>query len=85
MPFQGSLRYWVEATYGSGESAVTLAVSCKVLDARPGINDKHKVLRGIDSPCACHLFEQATDIVFHLEYIPQCDDTLMNNIIRHEG
>lgn len=81
LPFRGSLWYWVEATYGGGASGATLPVSCKVLDARLGINDKHKVLRGIDSPCACHLLEQATDVVFHLEYIPQCGDTLIKNCI----
>ncbi|GAG74661.1 unnamed protein product, partial [marine sediment metagenome] len=81
LPFRGSIWYWVESSYGGGVSGTTLAVSCKVIDARPGINDKHKVLRGIDSPCACELLEQCTDPVFHLEYIPQCDDTLMDDVI----
>lgn len=81
LPFQGTLWYWKEATYGGGESGTTYPVSCKVIDARPGINDKYKPLKGIDSPCTCHLFEQATDIVFHLEYIPQCDDTLIDHIV----
>jgi len=88
-PFEGTLWYWSEATSGYGisvgtatdGSVVTYPVSCKILDARPGINDKHKVLLGIDSPCACNLYEQATDVVFHLEYIPQCDDTLIAQII----
>jgi hypothetical protein len=39
------------------------------------------VLRGIDSPCACSLFEQATDIVLHIEYIPQCDDVFLDDIV----
>jgi len=86
LPFRGTIWYWVEGTYGAAPSGATeiaanLPVSCKVIDARPGINDKHKVLRGIDSPCACHLLEQATDPVFHLEYIPQSDDTLMDDVI----
>ena len=71
----------METTYGGGASGATLPVSSKVIDARPGINDKHKVLRGIDNPCACSLLEQATDPVFHLEYIPQADDTLMDDVI----
>lgn len=81
MPFQGTLWFWEESTYGGGESGTTHPISCKILDARPGINDKHKKLLGIDSPCACTLFELATDVVFHLEYIPQCDDVLMDYII----
>lgn len=39
------------------------------------------MLRGIDSPGACHLLEQCTDPIFHLEYIPQCDDTLIDDVI----
>jgi len=81
LPFRGSLWYWVESTYGGGASGATLPVSCKVLVARPGINDKHKKLRGIDSPCACSLLEQCTDPVFHLEYIPQSDDTLIDDVV----
>lgn len=81
LPFRGSLWYWSETTYGDGGSGTTYAISCKVLDARPGINDKHKPLYGIDSPCACHLLEQAEDIVFHLEYIPQTDDTLIDLVV----
>jgi hypothetical protein len=81
LPFRGTLWYWEEASYGGGESGTTYAISCKILDARPGIMDKHKVLRGIDRPCACELLEQATDVVFHLEYIPQCDDNLIERII----
>lgn len=85
LPFRGTLWYWVEGSYGGGVSGATLAVSCKVIDARPGINDKHKILRGIDSPCACSLLEQCTDPVFHLEYIPQCDDTLMDDVIDRDA
>ena len=81
LPFQGSIWWWTEASYGGGESGTTNAVSCKVLDARPGINDKHKPLRGIDGPQVCELYEQATDHTFHLEYIPQCDDTLIEAVV----
>lgn len=82
MPFRGSIWYWIESTYGDGGTVThTLPVSCKVIDARPGINDKHKILRGIDSPCVSSLLEQSTDPVFHLEYIPQCDDTLIDDVI----
>jgi len=82
LPFQGTLWYWVEDVYGDGGTLEnTLPISCKIQDARPGIGDKHKVLRGIDSPRACHLLEQCTDPTFHLEYIPQCDDTLIEDVI----
>jgi hypothetical protein len=85
LPFQGTLIYWDEDSYGSGESVTTLPISCKIQDARVGINDKHKKLFGIDSACACHLLEQATDVVFHLEYIPQCDDTLLEKVIDRQS
>jgi len=45
----------------------------QILDARPGIADKHEEIRGIDSACACDLHELANDYTFHLEFHPQCD------------
>jgi len=52
-------------------------ISCKILDMKYSIGDKHKVLRGFDAPNACHLLSQCSDITLHLEYIPQVDDTLL--------
>lgn len=77
-PFQGSAWYWTEATYGAGVSGATAAISCKIQNIRIDTGDRHKVLRGIGSPLACHLLAQTQEPKLHLEYIPQCDDSLMD-------
>lgn len=84
LPFQGLLWYYLEPSYGgviAEPVADILPISTKVLVARPGIGDRHKELRGIDSPLACHLLEQVKDYTFHLEYVPQLGDTLMAQCI----
>jgi len=84
LPFQGRAWYWVESSYGDSSATdgdiTELPISCKIQDMRYGIGDKHKVLRGFDAPNACHLLEQCSDLTLHLEYIPQCDDTLIEDV-----
>lgn len=80
-PFKGKIWYWIEDSYGGGESAVTLPVSCKVLDVRVGTGDRHVPLVGIDSPMACHLLQQTDEPVLHLEYVPHVDDTMIDDVI----
>jgi hypothetical protein len=81
LPFQGRIWYYIESSYGSGPSDIgQLPISTKVLDARPGVGDKHKKIRGIDAPEA-DLLEQCTDETFHLEYIPQVGDTLFEDAV----
>lgn len=80
-PFQGSVWYWVEEGYGNGESSTTLPISCKVQNIRIDTGDRHKVLRDIGAPIACHLLKQTHEPKVHLEYIPQCDDTLIDDVI----
>lgn len=80
-PFQGTVWYWIEGTYGGGESATTLPVSCKVQNVRVDTGDRHKVLKDIGSPLACHLLKQTHEPKLHLEYIPQCDDTMIDDTI----
>lgn len=77
LPFRGTIKYWVEDSYGSGATGGAFAISAKVLNARFGLADKHKKLRGIDSPNACHLLEQCNDWTLHVEYVMQCDDTFL--------
>jgi len=84
-PFKGSIWYWVEASYGGGESAVTLPVSCKVQDVRIGSGDRHIPLRGIDSPLVCNLLKQTNEPTLHIEYIPQCDDTMIDDCVDRIG
>lgn len=80
-PFQGSAWYWIEDSYGSGESTTTLPISCKIQNIRIDTGDRHKVLRDIGSPLACHLLEQTHEPKIHIEYIPQCDDTMIDDVI----
>lgn len=74
-------RYWVESSFGSGESTTTLPISCKILDVRIDTGDRIKDLRGITSPLVCHFLEQVKEPVLHIEYIPQEDDTLIEDVI----
>jgi len=80
-PFQNTAWYWIEDSYGDGESASTLPISCKIQNVRIDTGDRHKVLRDIGSPIACHLLQQTYEPKLHLEYIPQCDDTLIDDVI----
>ncbi len=84
-PFQGEAWYWIEDSYGSGESSTTLPISCKIQSLRIDTGDRHKVLRDIGSPLACHLLKQTHEPKVHLEYIPQCDDTLIDDVINRSS
>jgi len=83
LPFQGKAWYCVQTAYATRPTSgdeTGLPISCKIQDMRYGIGDKHKELRGFDAPNACHLLEQCSDLTLHLEYIPQCDDTLIEDV-----
>ena len=84
-PFKGSAWYWVEASYGGGKSGSTLPISCKIQDVRIGSGDRHIPLRGIDSPLICKLLKQTNEPTLHVEYYPQCDDTLIDDVIDRTG
>jgi len=75
-PFQGSCKFWIESSYGT-LSGVSYPVSCKIQNIRLETGDIFKSLRDIGSPLVCALLKQTHEPKFHLEYIPQCDDTLM--------
>jgi hypothetical protein len=86
LPFQGKIWYYVEDSYGEGPSDNTaLPISIKVLDARVGIGDKHKPLRGFDKPEADILLEQCNDFTFHIEYIPQVGDTFFEDAVKRQA
>lgn len=80
-PFQGEAWYWIEDSYAEGESSTTLPISCKVQNVRIDTGDRHKVLKDIGSPLACHLLKQTYEPKVHIEYIPQCDDTMIDDVI----
>lgn len=87
MPFQGSAWYWIEDSYGvvTDCSLNSLPISCKIQNIRLDTGDRHKVLRDIGSPFACHLLKQIHEPKVHLEYIPQAGDTLIDDAIDRSG
>jgi len=82
-PFQGTAWYWIENEYGvvHDYNSNELPISCKIQNVRVDTGDRHKVLRDIGSPLACHLLEQTHEPKVHLEYIPQAGDTLIDDSI----
>ena len=82
LPFQGEIRYYVESAYGVGSAPTNAGkpISIKVLDAKVELADKHKSIRGFNSPSAAFL-QQCTDYSFHIEYIPQVGDTLFTDAV----
>ena len=85
LPFQGKVWYWVEDSYGGGESTTTLPISKYVQNVRVDTGDRHKVIRGIDSPVAAELLKQPHEPKFHLEYIPQVGDTLLADLVNRNS
>ena len=85
--FQGTAWYWTEDSYGvvSEPSLNSLPISCKIQNIRIDTGDRHKVLRDIGSPLACHLLEQTHEPKVHLEYIPQAGDTIIDDVIDRAG
>jgi len=83
MPFQGTAWYWIEDSYGtvSEPSLNSLPISCKIQNVRIDTGDRHKVLKDIGSPLACHLLKQTYEPKVHLEYIPQAGDKLIDDSI----
>lgn len=84
LPFQNSLWYYRQADYDTcpDMDSTSLPVSCEWRVARPGFgSDKHVANFSADSPLSCTLWEQTNDYVLHLEYVPQCDDSLISDVL----
>jgi len=85
-PFQNKLWYYdvpLGTAYGTCPTLASTAkpVSCEWRVARISMSDKHVVNYGASTPAPTTLWEQIDDFKFHLEYVPQCDDTLLTNCI----
>jgi hypothetical protein len=78
-PFEGIVYYVVESSFGSGieEESEKLPISNYVQSVRIGTGDKHAPIRGFDSPIVKALMSQTNEPELHIEYNPQCDDTLL--------
>lgn len=84
-PFQGKAWYWVEDTYGSGESAVTLPISKYIQDIKVGTGDKGKDVRSIQSAVVIERIEQTDEPVISIEYNPQIGDTLIDDTVDRDS
>ena len=86
-PFDGIIYYWIEDSYGvvTDITSCSLPISCKVQDVRIDSGDRHKSLRSIESPLVCNFLKQITEPKLHLEYIPQVDDTMIDDVIDRVG
>lgn len=85
-PFQNKLWYYDETTYGGAPTMASTSrpVSCEWRVARISAGDKHVVNYGAATPVPTVLWEQVNDYRFHLEYVPQCDDTLLSDCINRQ-
>jgi len=80
-PFQGKAWYWVEASFGGGESGSTLPISKYIQDVKIGTGDKGKDIRSIESAVVAERIEQTDEPVLSIEYNPQAGDTLIDDCI----
>lgn len=79
--FQGDIWYWVEDTFGGGESATTLPISKDITSVQISTGDKHKELADIRSPVAIELLEQPNKPTLRLEYVIQAGDTMLADTV----
>lgn len=84
-PFQGESWYWVEATYGGGESVTTLDIGKYVQSIAIGTGDKGKDVRSIESAVVAERIEQTDEPTLSIEYNPQCDDTLIDDVVDRDS
>lgn len=84
-PFQGSIYYWVEATYGGGVNGSSIPVSSHVQNVRVGTGDRHTPIGDISSPTATAYLELTKEPTIHVEYNPQVGDSLMDDAIDRDA
>lgn len=84
-PFQGTAWYWVEATYGGGESGTTLPISKYIQDVKIGTGEKGKDIRSIESAVVAERIEQTDEPVLSIEYNPQADDTFIDDVVDRDS
>ena len=85
-PFDGVIWYWIESSYGTADiSTATLPISCKVQNVRIDSGDRIRPRRSIESPLVCSFAAKINEPKIHLEYIPQLDDTMIDDAIDRAG
>ena len=87
-PFQGEIYWYCEDGYGTGvphpdspNGYHSNSVSSVVEVARMETGDVNKYYRGIDSIYISKATKTNTDRTFHLEYLIQTDDTLLEYLV----
>jgi len=88
LPYRNTLWYYRQTDYDScpTDGDTTYAISSEWRVARPGAgSDKHVANFSADSPLSNTLWEQVDDYVFHLEYVPQCDDSLLSDVLNRDA
>jgi len=83
--FQGVAYYWVESSYGDGESGTTLPISKYIQDIKIGTGDKIKSIRSIEAPYIVKLIEQTNEPTLSIEYNPQVGDTLIDDSVDRDS
>jgi len=88
LPYRSRLWYYRQDDYETcatdGDTALPISSEWRV--ARPGAgSDKHVANYSADSPLSNTLWEQTNDYVFHVEYVPQCDDTLLSDVLNRDS
>lgn len=94
LPFRSKLWYYRQTNYDScasdssyasnGQTALPVSSEWRV--ARPGAgSDKHVANHSADSPLSNTLWEQTNDYVFHVEYVPQCNDSLLSDVLNRDS
>ena len=84
-PFQGTAWYWIEATFGGGESGTTLDIGKYVQNVAVGTGDKGMDIRSIESAVVAERIEQTDEPTLSIEYNPQCDDTLIDDVVDRDS
>jgi len=84
-PFQGVAWYWVEDSYGGGESATTLPISSYIQNIRIGTGDKGKDIRHIASAVVAERIVQTNEPTLSIEYNPQVGDTLISDTVERSS
>lgn len=80
-PFQATGHYWLEDSYGGGNSGTTYAISCYIQDARIGSGDRSKSIRDIGTADVTELMQLAEEPTLHVEYNPQVGDHLIEHAV----
>ena len=81
-PFDGTIWYWIESSYGTADiSTATLPISCKVQNVRIDSGDRIRGRKSIESPLVCSFAKKINEPKLHVEYIPQVDDTMIDDVI----